>query len=118
MAIVFPLDSRFRYPCAGKTWTMLGPAGKLSDMPNEVKGIMPRSLDAIFKSLRTNRKLSDWKMCISYVEVYCEVIRDLLSVDKTAREAKGVAGVDVTESKEGVMHLKNLVPTQVKSMEV
>lgn len=102
---------------------MLGPAGPLSEMPNELKGVMPRSLDAIFKSLRTNRALTSWKMSISYVEVYCEVIRDLLSVEKTARETAGKgkaaqSGLDVIESKDGVMHLKNLVPTQVSSMAV
>ena len=95
---------------------MLGPAGKLADMPAEVKGIMPRALDDLFTSLRGDHSILEWKMSITYIEVYCEVIRDLLTAEKTAREGKGV-GVDVQEIK-GVMLLKNVAPVEVKSMQV
>lgn len=94
---------------------MLGPPGKLGKMPADAKGIMPRALDQLFKALRTKPGLLGWKMAITYVEVYCEVIRDLLTADKTARDDKKRAGVDVTEAK-GVMHLKGLTPTPVASM--
>ena len=102
--------------CAGKTWTMLGPPGKLSEMPGDVKGIMPRALDDLFKALRTDPTIKSWKMAISYVEVYCEVIRDLLTADKMSRDTKG-GGVDVQELK-GVMMLKGLQPTEVQNMQV
>jgi Kinesin motor domain len=102
--------------CAGKTWTMLGPSGKLSEMAPDVKGVMPRALDDLFRALRGDRKITEWKMAISYVEVYCEVIRDLLTVDKMNRDTKG-GGVDVQEIK-GVMSLKGLTPTEVRNTEV
>lgn len=102
--------------CAGKTWTMLGPSGKLSDMQPELKGVMPRALDDLFTALRTNPAVQQWKMAITYIEVYCEVIRDLLTADKSARETKG-GGVDVLEAK-SVVQLKNVVPTEVRTMEV
>jgi hypothetical protein len=96
---------------------MLGPPGKLSKMTAEQKGIMPRALEQLFKALKANRNITSWKMAVTYIEVYCEVIRDLLSVDKTAREDKRRAGIEVTEAK-GVMHLKTVTPTEVKTMQV
>jgi hypothetical protein len=102
---------------AGKTFTMLGPPGKLSKMKPEEKGIMPRALEQLFQALKADRSITGWKMAVTYIEVYCEVIRDLLTADKTAREDKRRAGIEVTEAK-GVMHLKTVTPTAVQTMQV
>lgn len=60
---------------------------------------------------------------VTYCEVYCEVLRDLLSEQQPARLAgaghnkKGQTGIDVMEAN-GVMKLKGVTPIEVKSMEV
>lgn len=60
---------------------------------------------------------------VTYCEVYCEVLRDLLSEQQPARLAgagpnkKGHTGIDVMEAN-GVMRLKGVTPVEVKSMEV
>ena len=60
------------------------------------------------------------KAQVTYCEVYCEVLRDLLSEQQTARSAgpqkKRSGGVDVMEAN-GVMRLKGVTPVEVKSME-
>ena len=55
---------------SGKTYTMLG-------TENE-KGIMPRSVTDLFKILQTHKN-KEFKIQISYIEIYNEEIRDLLS---------------------------------------
>lgn len=60
---------------------------------------------------------------VTYCEVYCEVLRDLLSEQQPARLAgagphkKGHSGIDVVEAS-GVMRLKGVTPAEVRSMEV
>ena len=56
---------------SGKTYTMLG-------TENE-KGIMPRSVTDLFKILQQHKKNKEFKIQISYIEIYNEEIRDLLS---------------------------------------
>ena len=55
---------------SGKTYTMLGTINK--------EGIMTRSITDLFK-LVNNKKNNEFKMEVSYIEIYNEIIRDLLS---------------------------------------
>lgn len=56
---------------AGKTYTMLG----TEDKP----GIMMLSIDELFSSIEVYQKERDYKLKVSYVEVYNENIKDLLN---------------------------------------
>jgi kinesin family protein 18/19 len=79
---------------AGKTYTMLG--------TEENPGIMLLSIEELFNSIENLSFERDYKLKISYVEVYNENIKDLLT-DKTEcldlREdtVKGVCVAGVTE---------------------
>ena len=55
---------------SGKTYTMLGTINK--------EGIMTRSITDLFK-LINSKKNNEFKMEVSYIEIYNEIIRDLLS---------------------------------------
>ena len=55
---------------SGKTYTMLGTVNK--------KGIMTRSITDLFK-LVNSKKNNEFTMEVSYIEIYNEIIRDLLS---------------------------------------
>ena len=55
---------------SGKTYTMLGTVNK--------EGIMTRSIRDLFQ-LVNNRNINEIKIEVSYIEIYNEIIRDLLS---------------------------------------
>ena len=84
---------------AGKTFTMEGDL--LSD---EGKGIIPRSVDSLFKGVHDANETIEFTFKVSYVEIYMEKIRDLLDNTKTnvnlaIREdkVKGIYIAGVTE---------------------
>lgn len=56
---------------AGKTYTMLGREDDL--------GVMGRSVKELFRQIELNSSQREYKLKISYIEVYNEIIRDLLS---------------------------------------
>nr|XP_013817066.1 PREDICTED: kinesin-like protein KIF19 [Apteryx mantelli mantelli] len=56
---------------AGKTYTMLGTDGE--------PGIYIRTLDDLFRTLEATTENMDYTVSMSYVEIYNEVIRDLLN---------------------------------------
>lgn len=56
---------------AGKTYTMLG--------TEENPGIMMLSIDELFRSIERYQSERDYKLKVSYVEVYNENIKDLLT---------------------------------------
>ena len=64
---------------AGKTYTMTGDPLKL-----ELKGIIPRTIHALFKEIQT-RGHQTIVMKVSYVEIYNEVISDLLNPVSTSQ---------------------------------
>lgn len=79
---------------AGKTYTMLG----TEDQP----GIMMQSIDELFNCIDKYENERDYKLKISYVEVYNENIKDLLtdreeSLDLREDTVKGVCVAGVTE---------------------
>ncbi|XP_028942697.1 kinesin-like protein KIF19, partial [Antrostomus carolinensis] len=56
---------------AGKTYTMLG--------TDSEPGIYIRTLDDLFKALEATTEEMDYRVSMSYLEIYNEVIRDLLN---------------------------------------
>ena len=74
---------------AGKTHTMLGSQNDL--------GIMGRSIKELFRQIQLNSSDREYKLKISYIEVYNEIIRDLLSGSNQALELRedAVKGVQV-----------------------
>ena len=77
---------------AGKTYTMLGTSID--------KGIMPRSITDLFKLLN-NYNNKEFKMIVAYIEIYNEIIRDLLGdgkvIDITEDPGKGVILIGANE---------------------
>ena len=56
---------------SGKTYTMFGEE-------NDQRGLIPRCVEDIFKSMKHKQSAgSDCKMVVSFLEVYCDQIRDL-----------------------------------------
>ena len=58
----------------GKTHTMTGVIGD-----EELRGIMPRAFDDIFKSIQGDSDQTQFLVRASYLEIYNEEVRDLLS---------------------------------------
>lgn len=67
----------------GKTFTM---EGKTS--PDELKGIMPRAFEHIFKIIESNSADKQFLVRASYLELYNEEIRDLFSKNSKKLEIK------------------------------
>lgn len=57
----------------GKTFTMEGVLDK-----NEFKGIIPRTIESIFKAIKETPN-QQFLVQVSFVEIYNEEVRDLLS---------------------------------------
>ncbi len=60
----------------GKTHTMMG-----SDVAGEGRGIIPRALDHIFQTVEENSEKYIYELNMSYVQLYCELLQDLLEPD-------------------------------------
>lgn len=84
---------------AGKSHTMEGPS--LWDM--EAQGTIPRAVDRIFEGISKAASSIQFQVSVSYYEIYCERIRDLLNPaadNLKLRETKtdGFVVQDVTET--------------------
>jgi kinesin family protein 5 len=95
---------------SGKTHTMEGPS--LWDM--ESQGVIPRTIDKFFSRMADAESSVKFTVSVSYFEVYCEKIRDLLNPTQDnmkIRETKGegLAIQDLTEvyctNREGVISI-------------
>jgi kinesin family protein 5 len=67
----------------GKTYTMMG---NEQVQPTAVetldeRGIIPRSLDQIFGTMRASAEEYVYEVSMSYVQLYCELLQDLLEPD-------------------------------------
>lgn len=88
----------------GKTHTMLG----IREDP-EQKGIIPHAFDHIFGFIDEKEGNTKFLVRASYLEIYNEEIRDLLS-------NKGKAKLNLAESKDKGVFVKNLTMIIVKSI--
>ena len=88
----------------GKTHTMLG----IREDP-EQKGIIPHAFDHIFGFIDEKEGNTKFLVRASYLEIYNEEIRDLLS-------NKGKAKLNLSESKDKGVFVKNLTMIIVKSI--
>uniref|UniRef100_A0A1I8M6Z6 Kinesin motor domain-containing protein n=1 Tax=Musca domestica TaxID=7370 RepID=A0A1I8M6Z6_MUSDO len=70
---------------SGKTHTMLGPCRKKGATPTEAdgqtsdSGLMVRAIEEIFQYIEMSEDPASCKVSISYLEIYNELIRDLLN---------------------------------------
>ncbi|XAR56635.1 Minus-end-directed kinesin ATPase [Bertholletia excelsa] len=98
---------------SGKTYTMMGRPGS----PDQ-KGLIPRSLEQIFQT-KQSLQPQGWKyeMQVSMLEIYNETIRDLLSTNKSASDANGVAGKQyaIKHDANGNTHVSDLTIVDVCS---
>jgi kinesin family protein 5 len=83
---------------AGKSWTMEGP----SIWDTEAQGVVPRCVDKLFEDIEKAPSTVQFQIIVSYYEIYCEKVRDLLNPMQTnmkVRETKteGFIVQDVTE---------------------
>ena len=88
----------------GKTHTMTG--GKDEDQ----KGIMPRSFDDIFKRIEGDSEETQFLIRASYLEIYNEEIRDLLSKNPRNR-------LDLHEKADSGVYVRDLSYFAVKSVQ-
>ena len=74
---------------SGKSWSMMG--GDKHD--EELKGIIPRSAEAIFERAFADQSGTEYSVTCSYLEVYKEVIGDLLDPSKRNLQVREKPGV-------------------------
>lgn len=86
---------------SGKTFTLTGGAERYAD-----RGIIPRSISMIYNEAR-NRTDAQFKISISYFEIYNEQGHDLLASDDL-RPLEELPKIKVLEDERGGFHLKNL----------
>lgn len=60
---------------SGKTHTMVG---SQSD-----PGVIPLSFEQIFKQVNDHADHTDYSISISYLEIYCEIVRDIIEPERT-----------------------------------
>lgn len=90
---------------SGKTFTMMG------DLQNEdMKGLIPRIADAIFNNISTGSSNTEFTLSASYMEIYMELIRDLLS-------SSNKETLQVVEDKVNGVHVTNLTKAYISSTE-
>jgi len=65
---------------SGKTHTMLGPdSEEPGSLPRpEDEGVIPRSLRRLFSQIDAQEDQYDFKVTVSYIQIYCEILSDLL----------------------------------------
>lgn len=90
---------------AGKTHTMEG----VNDPPDS-RGIIPNSFQHIFDFITLDGSNDKYLVWASYFEIYNEEIRDLLS-------PKSRSGLELKESAESGVYVKDLTSVVVKSVE-
>ncbi|CAE7434809.1 unnamed protein product, partial [Symbiodinium microadriaticum] len=95
---------------SGKTHTMEGP----SLWDTSLQGVIPRTIDKLFQAISEADVHTAFTVSVSYFEVYCEKIRDLLNPsqnDLKMREVKheGFVIQDITEAfcvdREGIIRI-------------
>ncbi|KAG7377311.1 hypothetical protein PHYPSEUDO_011868 [Phytophthora pseudosyringae] len=88
----------------GKTHTMQG-----KDSPPELRGVIPLSFDHIFDTINADTT-REYMVRASYLEIYNEDIRDLLSDDAKKK-------LDLKESADGTVYVKELTEVVVRDVQ-
>ncbi|XP_036289549.1 kinesin-like protein KIF27 isoform X2 [Pipistrellus kuhlii] len=68
---------------SGKTYTIGG--GHVASVVDGQKGIIPRAIQEIFQNISENPS-TDFKIKVSYIEVYKEELRDLLELETSVKD--------------------------------
>ncbi|CAK6433918.1 unnamed protein product [Pipistrellus nathusii] len=68
---------------SGKTYTIGG--GHVASVVDGQKGIIPRAIQEIFQNISENPS-TDYKIKVSYIEVYKEELRDLLELETSMKD--------------------------------
>ncbi|KAM4611204.1 kinesin-like protein KIFC3, partial [Discoglossus pictus] len=87
---------------SGKTYTMEG--------SSENPGINQRALQALYKEMEARKGLWEYTVSLSMVEIYNEVIRDLL-----AKEPQEKLDIKLNPDGSGQLHVPGLTSTEVSS---
>lgn len=87
---------------SGKTFTLTGGPERYSD-----RGLIPRTLSMIFNDFR-NRTDMQYKVYISYLELYNEQGYDLLDQTHDSKSLDDLPKVSMLEDEHGNFHLRNL----------
>ena len=85
----------------GKTFTLTGGSERYAD-----RGIIPRAISTIYSEVR-NRTDLQYKVTISYFEIYNEQGHDLLASDDS-KPLEELPHIKLLEDDNGGFHLKNL----------
>eukprot|EP01018_Ginkgo_biloba_P021950 Gb_08363 [translate_table: standard] len=91
---------------SGKTFTMEG-----LDHPSDMRGIIPQAFEDIFEHIKQSQRSDHFLVRASYLEIYNEEIRDLLS--PTSGSA---ARLELKESADRGVYVKNLASLTVNSI--
>ncbi|KAI9203308.1 P-loop containing nucleoside triphosphate hydrolase protein [Polychytrium aggregatum] len=89
---------------SGKTFTM----GSAEPDQNHLRGIIPRVIQQIFESPQTSDP-SSFNLKVSFVEIYQEQLRDLLSGEGENRE------IAIREDRTGAINLSGVSEPQIRS---
>ncbi|CAO2596212.1 Kinesin-like protein KIF27 [Lemmus lemmus] len=93
---------------SGKTYTIGG--GHVASVVEGQKGIIPRAIQEIFQSLSENSSM-DFKVKVSYIEVYKEDLRDLLELETSMKD------LHIREDDKGNTVIVGAKECQVESMD-
>ncbi|XP_032740897.1 kinesin-like protein KIF27 [Rattus rattus] len=93
---------------SGKTYTIGG--GHVASVVDGQKGIIPRAIQEIFQSISGNPNI-DFKIKVSYIEVYKEDLRDLLELETSMKD------LHIREDEKGNTVIVGAKECQVESVE-
>eukprot|EP00946_MAST-07B_sp_MAST-7B-sp1_P003807 g3807.t1 len=77
---------------SGKTHTMVG--------NRKDPGMIPLSFEQIFKQVEASQEHTTFKISISYLEIYCEMVRDIIDPSRD--------NLDIRESKENGVYIQGV----------
>ncbi|KAM7293225.1 carboxy-terminal kinesin 2 [Ixodes scapularis] len=101
---------------SGKTFTMEGPPDLDLGCPNDSQlGLIPRALQQVFMSAQKLQNTHHWEftMVASYLEIYNDNVRDLLSTRPRCKQTV----CQIKQEKDGSMMVTNATKTTVTSSE-
>ena len=104
---------------AGKTYTMMGPAGAVADAVSDARGLTPRSMEYLFARMAREERRSNGSLSYhctgSYLEVYMEHITDLLEPPKydTLRNLIPPPNLQLREGPDGGVYVEGLTQEEL-----